>query len=60
MSILKKKTIEEMTFEELAEYAALQIHSALLEGGGKAMKGAVHLWLGQTILWSKLKKNVYS
>lgn len=41
------------TFDELATYAALDIHNALLVGGGKSMKGAVHLWLGQAIIWDR-------
>lgn len=44
------------TFDELATYAALDIHNALLVGGGKSMKGAVHMWLGQAIQWHNQQK----
>jgi hypothetical protein len=51
-----KKTLEEMTFDELVELAMLRIHSDLLAGGGREMRRAVHLWMGQAILWSKGQK----
>jgi hypothetical protein len=50
------KKLEDMSFQELVDFAAIQIHTALLEGGGKAMKAALHLWMGQAILWSKYPK----
>lgn len=45
--------IQDMTFEELGELATNRIHSALLEGGGKAMKFEVHVWLDLAIRWDK-------
>jgi hypothetical protein len=56
------KKLEDMTYNELVEYVSQQLHSALLEGGGKSLKAAVHLWLGQAIVWNeyqgyKEKKN---
>jgi hypothetical protein len=50
---ITQKTIEEMTFDELAQWAAHRIHAALLEEGGKGLKREVHLWLSQAILWNK-------
>lgn len=47
----KTKLVEDMTFDEIVELAALQIHSALLEGGGREMKKTVYLWMGQAIAW---------
>lgn len=44
------------TFDELATYAALEIHNALLEGGGKSMKASVHMWLGQAVHWHNQQK----
>lgn len=36
------KTASEMTFNEFVDTATQQIHSALLEGGGKQMRSSVH------------------
>lgn len=56
------KTLEQMTFDELVEHAGRQIFSALLKGGGEAMQGVLHVWLGQAIVWKeaqdKMKKEV--
>lgn len=49
------KKIEDMTFEELVKNAALEIHSALLESGGKGLKGSLHVWMGQAIYWNNLQ-----
>ena len=50
------KRLEDMTFQELVEYATMQVHMALLEGGGKAMKASIHLWMGQAITWANTPK----
>jgi hypothetical protein len=55
MTIMNKK-LEELTFDELVELATQRIHSALLEGGGKSMKTAVHMWLQQAMLWNEGQK----
>ena len=52
---MHSKKIEDMTFEELVKNAALEIHSALLESGGKGLKGSLHVWMGQAIYWSNLQ-----
>jgi hypothetical protein len=51
-----RKTIVEMTFEELVEMAAHRVHSALLEGGGREMKRTLHLWMDQAIIWQQEQK----
>lgn len=43
-------------FQEMVEYATCQIHSALLEGGGTKMRGAVHTWMAYAIRWNEEKK----
>jgi|GEM_PF-6580468 len=48
-----KTPLGEMTFDELVEMTTHRIHSGLLEGGGRGMKSAVHMWLQQAILWSQ-------
>jgi hypothetical protein len=53
-----EKTLEEMTFDELAELATLRIHSALLVGGGREMKRAIRLWMRQAILWIETNYSV--
>ena len=53
---ITEKTIEEMTFDELVKLATIQIHSALLEGGGKSMKSSVWMWMNQAINWNKGQK----
>lgn len=51
----KPKTPKKKTFDELVEVATQRIHSALLEGGGREMKRAIHLWMGQAIIWREEK-----
>jgi len=46
---------ENLSFDELTEIASVRIHSALLDGGGKAMKAEVHLWMSQAIVWNRMK-----
>jgi hypothetical protein len=47
------------SFEDLVDEATRQIHSRLLEGGGKSMRSAVHMWMVAAINWEKEnKKNV--
>jgi len=48
------KQIEDMTFEELVDRASREIHSALLEGGGRSMKASIHMWMSQAIYWDKI------
>ena len=50
---MKNKTLEEMDFKELTEFATVRIHVALLEEGGKGMRAAVSLWLNQAIMWDR-------
>ena len=45
------KRIEDMTYEELVEYATMRIHSGLLEDGGKGMKSSVFIQLQNAITW---------
>ena len=47
------KLIEEMSFEELAEYHTQKIHSGLLENGGRGLKNAVFTALDSAITWNK-------
>jgi len=44
------KRIEDMTYEELVEYATMRIHSGLLEDGGKGMKSSVFIQLQNAII----------
>lgn len=44
---------KDWTYSELVDDATRAIHSALLEGGGRNMRGAVHTWLNQAILWDR-------
>jgi len=44
-------TLADLTFDELADENARYIHSALLEGGGKTMKSAVHAAMCTTLRW---------
>lgn len=48
--------VEDMTLEELADYATMRIHLALLQEGGKGMKSEVYLWLSQAIIWSNVNR----
>ena len=41
------------TFEDIVDEATRQIHTALLEGGGKAMKAKVHTYLSYIIQWNQ-------
>ncbi len=47
----KMKELHEITFEELVDEAACAIHSALLESGGKGLKGSIHCYLSTAIRW---------
>jgi hypothetical protein len=48
---------QDKTFDELVEEATIKIHSALLEGGGKAMKSEIYTQLANTCSWAiKIKK----
>jgi hypothetical protein len=47
------KNEKDWTYNELVEEATREIHSALLEGGGRNMRSTVHMWLNQAILWDK-------
>ena len=51
MRALKNTT--EMTFEELVEYSTIQIHAALLKGGGDEMRRAVAIYLAAAIDWQR-------
>ena len=53
----KPAPLEEMTFNELVDEATRDIHSALLEDGGKGMKRAVFLWLSTTAQWRDLRRD---
>jgi hypothetical protein len=55
---VKKPKKVVITFEELVAQATLGIHAALLEGGGKGMRGAVHMWLARAIEWRAGDGNV--
>ncbi len=57
---MTEKQLISMTFEELVDNVSRDLHSALLEGGGKEFKARVHLWLGQAIYWSKESKEAQS
>uniref|UniRef100_A0A6M3LT42 Uncharacterized protein n=1 Tax=viral metagenome TaxID=1070528 RepID=A0A6M3LT42_9ZZZZ len=46
------KLLKELSFEELTETAARDIHSSLLLEGGKGLKGSVHVWLQAAISWA--------
>jgi len=50
------KRLEEMTYDELVDYASAQIFDGLLTGGGKEFKTKVHIWLGQAITWDRDKR----
>lgn len=45
--------MKKVKFEDLVDEAARQIHSRLLEGGGKEMKAAIHMWMVAAINWEK-------
>lgn len=46
------KEINDFTYIELVDYVAIQLHSALLSGGGKEFRSAIYVWLDQAIRWS--------
>ena len=48
--------LEDMSYDELVEYVALQAHSALLTEGGRGLRNSIHLWLHQAIIWSADQK----
>lgn len=48
---MSEKKLVDMTFEELVDHVSRDLHSGLLEGGGKELKARVHLWIGQAIYW---------
>ena len=50
---MSEKKLEDMTFDELSDHIYREVHSALLEGGGKKMKLAIELWMNHTIKWNK-------
>jgi hypothetical protein len=50
------KRLEDMTYDELVDYASAQIFDGLLTGGGKEFKTKVHIWLGQAITWDRDKR----
>ncbi len=52
------KEIEDMTFNELVDEATRNIHSGLLENGGKGMKDCVYMWLANTAIWATEKGNI--
>ncbi len=49
------KKLEDMTFEEVVDYAAQQIHFALLERGSKGFKSCLFLWMDQAIRWQEFQ-----
>lgn len=51
----KPKILEEMSFDELVDDAARDIHSSLLESGGAGLKNAVYKWLNTTAYWRDLQ-----
>ena len=50
---MKTKTIKFSekfdTYEEFVDYVTQQVHSALLEDGGKGMRRSIHRWLNQAL-----------
>ena len=50
-----KKELKDLDFAELVDEATREIHSGLLEGGGKEMRNRVWLYLNTAINWSKEK-----
>jgi len=49
--------LEDMTFQELTEYAATRIHLGLIGDGGKGMSREVHLWMDQAIRWYQFQQD---
>lgn len=47
------KTLEQMTFDELVEYAGQQVVSSFWDNGKEGFKSALHLWMGQAIVWKE-------
>lgn len=47
------KKIKDWSFEELADEVTRQMHSALLEGGGKAMKSRFYIVFNIIEQWRK-------
>tara|TARA_R110000751_G_scaffold5643_7_gene25470 strand:+ start:204 stop:380 length:177 start_codon:yes stop_codon:yes gene_type:complete len=46
------KSIKDMSYPELVDHAAREIHSGLLKDGGTGLRDAVWLWLGQAVVWN--------
>ena len=47
--------LKELTYQELVDKASRDIHSNLLETGGRGMRQAVHQWMHTAIIWNKEK-----
>ena len=47
------KDIQEVTFDDLVNESAVRIHSALLEGGGREMKSALHQCMAKALEWKQ-------
>lgn len=50
------KELKELTLRELADEASRDIHSNLLEAGGKGLYLAVFKWLDTAIRWNEERK----
>lgn len=44
---------KDVTFNDLVQEAAREIHSALLEDGGKGLRREIHLQLDKAIRWDR-------
>jgi hypothetical protein len=45
------REIKDLTFQELVDKCSVDIHSGLLEGGGKGLKSSVWLALNMAVQW---------